>query len=755
VTPSSTYRLQLRPEFDFAAAADLADYLHRLGVGAMYASPMLDAVPGSTHGYDVVDPTRARPELGGEAGRQELSARLREIGLALVVDIVPNHVSVVTPANPWWTDLLRHGRESRYAKYFDIDWSRKRLLLPVLGSDEDIAKLTVDGDALVYYEHRFPIAPGTGDGTPAEVHDRQHYELVDWRRGNAELNYRRFFDITTLAAVRVEDEEVFTAVHGEVLRWVAGGDVVGLRVDHPDGLADPGGYVRRLRAGAPDAWLVVEKILHPGEDLPASWPVQGTTGYDALRELSGVFVDPDGERKFTELAGQLGVATDFRAVQEEASRLVADTILVAEIRRIAALVEGVERDTARAAVAELLIAFGVYRSYLPEHSAYWAAALERAERSRPDLAPVLAAIDRWVRAEPHGELATRIQQTSGMIMGKGTEDTAFYRYTRFAALNEVGGAPDRFGVDVAEFHRAATAREAGQPATMTTLSTHDTKRSEDVRARLAVLAELPGEFADAVRRWSARHPIDEPALNLLAWQTLVGAWPISAARLADYLLKAAREAKIRTTWTENDELFEHAVTVWPNQVLGDPDLAADIGRFVDRLLAPGWSNALGQKLLHLAGPGVPDVYQGSELWDLSLVDPDNRRAVDYAIRRELLDRIADGWLPGLDDTGAAKLLVTHRTLTLRRDRPELFHGYRALTAEGPATRHALAFARSDLVAVATRLPVRLAADGWQDTVLPLPGGGDWTDVLTGREVDDMPALGGLLDRYPVALLVRR
>jgi (1->4)-alpha-D-glucan 1-alpha-D-glucosylmutase len=746
--PSSTYRLQLRPEFTFGDAADVVDYLHRLGIGAMYASPMLDAAPGSTHGYDVVDPTRARPDLGGETGRQALVARLREVGLGLVVDIVPNHLSTA-PANKWWWDVLQHGQASRYAKYFDIDWSRERLLLPVLGSPEDIEKLTIEGDELVYYGQRFPI--DSADGTPQEVHDRQHYELVDWRRGNAELNYRRFFDITTLAGVRVEDNEVFDATHNEVLRWVTEGDVMGLRVDHPDGLSDPGGYLRRLRAAAPNAWLVVEKILHPGEELPASWPVHGTTGYDALREISGVFIDPDGERKPTELP------SDFRAVQDDASRLVTNTILVAEIRRIAALVEGVEPDTARAAIAELLRAFDVYRSYLPEHGAQWAAALTRAEQTRPDLGLVLAAINQWVRADPHGELATRIQQTSGMIMAKGTEDTAFYRYTRFVALNEVGGTPDRFGVDVSEFHRAATAREAGWPATMTALSTHDTKRSEDVRARLAVLAELPGEFADAVKRWSAHHAIDEPALNLLAWQTLVGAWPISAARLADYLLKAAREAKIRTTWIRKDDGFEQTVQTWPDRVLADSELWADIHRFVDRIKQPGWSNALGQKLLQLVGPGVPDVYQGTELWDLSLVDPDNRRAVDFTLRRELLERVVAGRsLPDIDDTGAAKLLVVHRALILRRDRPELFHGYRPLSAEGPATRHAIAFARSaDLVAVATRLPVRLAADGWRDTVLPLPGGGDWTDVLTGREVDAMPPLDGLLDRYPVALLVRR
>ncbi|HEX4725198.1 MAG TPA: malto-oligosyltrehalose synthase [Pseudonocardiaceae bacterium] len=748
--PHSTYRLQLRPEFTFADATALVDYLRDLGVGAMYVSPILDAERGSTHGYDVVDPTRARPELGGEDGRRTLAARLRSAGLGLVVDIVPNHLCVAGPDNRWWWDVLRHGRESGYARYFDIDWSRERLLLPVLGSAADVAELTVRGDELGYFDHRFPIAPGTGDGTPQQVHDRQHYELVDWRRGNADLNYRRFFDITTLAGVRVEDPDVFEATHHEVLRWVAEGDVTGLRIDHPDGLADPGGYLRRLRAAAPDVWLVVEKILHPGEVLPTSWPVHGTTGYDALNEICGVFVDPAGEPPRSAAGG-----TDFDTVRYQASRLVTDTLLVAEVRRIAALVDDVNRDMARRAVAELLCAFPVYRSYLPEHRAYLAAAFDGARRGQPALATALDAIERQIDGDPAGELATRVQQTSGMVVAKGTEDTTFYRYTRFVALNEVGNTPERFGVDVAEFHASAAARAAGWPATMTALSTHDTKRSEDVRARLAVLAELPGEFTDAVHRWSTGHGIDEPALNLLAWQTLLGAWPISAGRLADYLLKAAREAKIRTTWTDNDEAFEADVTSWPAKVLGDAELFADVERFVERITMPGWSNALGQKLLQLAGPGVPDVYQGSELWDLSLVDPDNRRLVDYAPRRALLNRLAAGWLPDVDDTGAAKLLVTQRILTLRRDHPDLFTGYLALSAEGPAARHVIAFARSTgLVAVATRLPVRLAADGgWRDTVLPLPAG-TWTDVLTGRQVDRLPRLAELLSRYPVALLER-
>ncbi|HWJ97247.1 MAG TPA: alpha-amylase family glycosyl hydrolase, partial [Acidimicrobiales bacterium] len=315
--PSSTYRLQLRPGFGFDHARALVDQLAELGVGALYLSPVMEATPGSTHGYDVVDPARLRDELGGERGFRDLVAAAREAGLGVVVDIVPNHMSVEVPeANPWWSSVLREGQASPYAHHFDIDWSRGRILVPILGSEADLSELSVEDGHLTYFDHRFPLAEGTAHGTPQEVHDRQHYELVDWRRGNSELNYRRFFDITTLAAVTVERPEVFEQAHREILRWVDAGDVTGLRVDHPDGLADPGEYVQRLREAAPDAWIVIEKILHPGEDLPAGWPVDGTTGYDALREIFGVLLDPAGERTFTALADRLGVPTDYAAVEE-------------------------------------------------------------------------------------------------------------------------------------------------------------------------------------------------------------------------------------------------------------------------------------------------------------------------------------------------------------------------------------------------------------------------------------------------------
>jgi (1->4)-alpha-D-glucan 1-alpha-D-glucosylmutase len=771
--PGSTYRVQLGPDLDFAAAAELTGYLADLGVGALYASPVLAATPGSTHGYDVVDPTRASPALGGDDGFARLSERLRQAGLGLVLDIVPNHEGIAEPqANPAWWDVLEHGPESKYAKFFDIDWSRPPIMVPVLADDSATSDLQIVDGQLAYYDQRFPIAAGTGGGTPQQVHERQHYRLTNWRRANAELNYRRFFDITTLAAVRVEDPEVFRATHATVLRWVADGLVTGLRVDHPDGLADPGAYLRRLAGDAPSAWLVVEKILGPDEVLPppARWPVDGTTGYEVLRLVCGLFVDPDGEAALTALATAECGPQDLAEMKYQAKRWIAENILRAEVRRIAEVAQAGARDlptrnpaAIEQAVIELLASFEVYRSYLAdgEPGPLHDAAADAARRT-PDQAPVIDALVAAMTGEPGGELAERVQQTAAMVMAKGVEDTVFYRYNRFVALNEVGGDPGRFGVPAAEFHRRSVALAEGpHAATMTTLSTHDTKRSEDVRARLAVLSEIPDEFAGAVRRWSARARLPEPTLNLLAWQSLAGAWPISPERLRGYLEKASREAKLVTSWTEPNEEFDRAVAAWPKTVLADGGLIADVEGFVRLIRPAGWVNALGQKLVQLTMPGQPDLYQGSELWDLSLVDPDNRRPVDFAHRRELLARIDAGWQPPIDDSGAAKLLVVARALRLRRARPELFQGYRPLAADGPAAQHVLAFQRGNghLVTVATRLPLTLGRSrGWRDTTLKLPGipgGVPWIDALTGRTVPaGAVALDALLSRYPVALLVR-
>ena len=754
LTPASTYRLQLSADLTFADAAAVVPYLASLGVGAVYTSPLLAAMPGSQHGYDVADPGQVSDVLGGEPGRRALVAAVRKHELALVVDIVPNHLGVAEPeANPAWWDVLQHGPSSRFARWFDITgWP---LRLPVLAdSPGALSDLRVDGGVLCYYENAFPLAPGTAGGSPQQVHEAQHYRLVSWR---ADVGYRRFFAISDLAAVRVEDPEVFDATHREVLRWVADGDVDGLRVDHPDGLTDPQGYLHRLRSYAPNTWIVVEKILEPGEELPRSWPVAGTTGYDALAEVDGVLVDPAGADVFTALDTALtGVQTNWPQLVHDCKLDVATGMLGSELRRLAGLAPSIPDVTD--ALAEVLACFPVYRSYLPDGVEHLDQALAAAQRRRPDLATALTALSVRLR-DPGDELAVRFQQTSGAVMAKGVEDTAYYRWTRFLALNEVGGDPDRFGLDLDAFHATMAHREQIAPYGMTTLSTHDTKRSADVRARLAVLAELPDWWAATVREFTglaatAGAPVPDPALGHLLWQSVVGAWPLPSKRLHAYLEKAMREARTRTSWTDPDEAFETALHAVADAALNDPSLRSAVAAAAARIIPAGWSNSLSAVLLQLAMPGVPDTYQGGELWDLSLVDPDNRRPVDFTARANLLAQIDHGWLPDIDESGAAKLLVVSRALRTRRDQPERFTGYLPLHATGPAASHAVAFARHGVVAVATRLPVGLATrGGWGQTVLALPDG-SWTDAITGLSTSGEALLTELLARYPVALLIR-
>ncbi len=753
--PSSTYRLQISRDFTLAQATDLLDYLLDLGAGAVYLSPLLRSTTGSTHGYDTVDVTLIDPDRGGEAALEALFAEAGRLGLGVVIDIVPNHLGVDVPAeNPPWWDVLQHGRGSAYAHWFDIDWSRPRILLPVLGDD---AVLSIEPSPstsereLRYYEHRFPLAPGSwseGDD-PEEVHARQHYELAHHSRGNRELSYRRFFAVTSLAGVRVEDERVFEATHALVRPWVERG-VAGLRVDHPDGLVDPGEYLRRLRALAPEQWITVEKILEPGEELPADWPVEGTTGYDAMREVNGLFVDPGAEHELTELYQRLtGDQRDVAAHIEVGKRMVVTDLLPAEVRRMAALSPEVE--DAGAAIAEVAVAFAVYRSYLPQGAADLDHALALAARRQPQLVPALDALSPRLH-DGDDELARRMQQLSGATMAKGIEDTAYYRYARFVALNEVGGDPAELGIAPTEFHEAQRRRQATQPRSMTGLSTHDTKRGEDVRARLAVLAEIPQAWSSFAGRVLEASTVPNRAFAYFLAQTFVGAGVIEPERMHAYAEKAMREASDGTTYTDVDATFEAGVHALVDAAYDEPRLRTAWDDLAAAVTGPGWSNALGQKIVQLTMPGIPDVYQGTELWDDSLVDPDNRRPVDFARRRELLAQ-ASQTHPGVDDSGAAKLWVTRQALHARRERPELFDGYEALRASGPAADHLVALDRGGAVTLATRLPVGLsAAGGWLDTAIELPG--TLTDVLTGREVSGTVQVADLLDRYPVALLLR-
>lgn len=760
----STYRLQLRGEssgsaFTFADAENLLDYLDELGVTHLYLSPIMTATTGSSHGYDVTDPTTVSPELGGRDGLARLSAAARARGLGLVVDIVPNHVGIDQPRqNPWWWDVLRNGRSSPYATFFDIDWDLDqdgRIVLPVLGSDEDAADLTVDGDVLRLGDLALPIAPGTAGGTGAEVHDRQHYRLVGWRNGVC--GYRRFFSITSLAGLRQEDRAVFDATHAEVGRWFAEGLVDGVRIDHPDGLSDPCGYLAWLRElVGPSAWIVIEKILAVDEALEPTLPVGGTTGYDVLREVGGVFVDPQGVPALTALVESSGV--DYRALPDMLAdlkiRSATDTLgsELSRLRRSIAAAAGADHPQLPAAVAALLTHLGVYRSDYPGLVALLPTALAETEAAAPELGPALQVLAAALARG--GEPATRLQQLCGAVTAKSVEDCLFYRDARLVSLNEVGGEPHRFGVGAAEFHHSAASRARLWPQAMTTLTTHDTKRGEDVRARIGVLSQVPSLWAEFVARWETRAPSPDPATGQFLWQNIFGVWPVSGQvtrelrdRLHGYAEKAIREAAWHTSWNEPDTDFEDAIHRWLDTVLDGP-VAGQLTELVAQLNPHAASDALGQKLLALTVPGIPDVYQGTELWDDSLVDPDNRRPVDYAARRAALHELQH-----------PKIRVVTTALRVRRAHPDSFlrGDYVPVLADGDAADHVVAFRRGsnggDIVVAVTRWTVRLAESGWGNTVLPLPDG-TWKDALTGAVADGPTSAAQLFADLPVVLLER-
>ncbi|GAA0430538.1 malto-oligosyltrehalose synthase [Acrocarpospora corrugata] len=724
---TSTYRVQLTPEFGFRELNDLVGYLRELGVGSLYLSPTLQSVRDSQHGYDVTDHSRIRDEFGGKKGLLALAGQ----GLGLIADIVPNHMTVPVPESenaPLWS-VLREGPDSPYADWFDLSWP---VALPVLGDDPE---LVVDGSVLRYHDHEFPIRAGTEELPLAELLAAQHYRLVSWRDSPG---YRRFFDVSSLIALRVESPAVFDATHEVTLALMAEGVIDGLRVDHPDGLTDPGGYLRRLRERAPGP-LWVEKILMDGERLPPDWECDGTTGYDALNMVTRLFVDPAARDKLVRtFTRHTGVPDDYERVKYEGKKLVLDLFFRGEVDRLAlSLGEPGLRD----ALVELLAAMPVYRAYVspgepPDEEAtrvIQSAAWEAAAHADP---ASVATVAQLVLRGP-AEAVARFQQTCGPVMAKGVEDTALYRWFPLACLNEVGGEPDRFGVSPEEFH--AFCMEM-RPTTMTTLSTHDTKRSEDVRARLAVLSEIPDVWAGAVESWAGAVRFD-PTLDYLGWQNLMAAWPISPERFTKYLLKAAREAKTSISWQNREQGYERGLREFAEKAIELCGYSvASFTAVVDRYAQV---NSLGQKTVQLMMPGVPDVYQGNEITDFSLVDPDNRRPVDYVRRRELLRDGGDTW-------DARKLLVTKTALNLRkRLAPDLPY----LPIE--AGEHAVAFARGDqAVAVATRLPYRLERrGGWHSETLRLPAG-SWLDLLTGAEHTGLIPMAHLLCRYPVAILER-
>ncbi len=798
----STYRFQLTPDFTFDDAAAQVGYLAQLGVTHLYLSPVLQATAGSTHGYDVVDHSRYATGLGGEDGFRRLVAAAHGAGLGLVVDIVPNHMVTPVPVSlsaPLWS-LLREGSASPYATWFDIDWAAEdgKVLWPVLGSSlgealaaGEITVARVGGEDVVrYYDHVLPLAPGTDVGRMplGSVLEQQHYRLATWREASTRLNYRRFFDVTALIGLRVEDPEVFDATHRLVVEAVRAEDVDGLRIDHPDGLADPQGYLDRLGTATAGAWTVVEKILEGPETLPRSWRTAGTTGYDALLRVCGLFVDPEGKASLEALSEELlGERQDLGAMSADAKVHIVREVLGAEVNRIVRVIARALPDTdlddARSVVEALLVGMDRYRIYVRPGEAR--AGLEAAELveafdrgrgatgARVDGALAERLVDLAVGECPDAdpaaqdEFMVRLQQTCGPVMAKAVEDTTFYRFVRLVALNEVGGDPDHVGTSPDEFHWFAESLMGQWPTTMTTLTTHDTKRSEDVRARLAVLAERPAEWAAWVRRaWRLGEPHRsggrlDPLTEYFLWQNLVGAWPIDVERLGAYALKAVREAKLHTAWVDGDPGYEEVVAHWCAAVVADAEIQRHLDSWLAHTAVEARANTLGQKVVQLLMPGIPDVYQGTELVDLSLVDPDNRRAVDYADRASRIARLGGGGTP--QDVDDEKLRVTADALRLRRDRPGVFVGEQAGYARVPASsEHLVGFRRGDggqedVVVLATRLAGRLTeSGGWGSHTMDLPEG-TWRDVLSGRttrggkvEIEGVLAAHG----SPVAILVR-
>ncbi|MFE1910896.1 malto-oligosyltrehalose synthase [Streptomyces anandii] len=771
VVPTATYRLQLQPEFPFAAAAEAVPYLASLGVSHLHLSPVLEAVPGSPHGYDVVDPARVRAELGGEEGLRALAHTAREHGLGLVLDIVPNHMAMAPRHNRALWEVLREGPASPYARWFDIDWEAQdgKVLLPVLGRPvgKETGALKVDGDVLRYHDHAFPLREGTAGLPLPELLQAQWYRLAWWRLARTELNYRRFFSISELIGVRVEDPEVFAATHAKVLQLLREGVVDGLRIDHPDGLADPDAYLARLHEAAGGRWTVVEKILSDGEHLPPSWPVAGTTGYDALRHVDGLFTDPAGAEDLLALyrrcaAPQTDRGGDWAATVRRAAYKVITHELAAEterLTRVAGRVCATAPDPAlhdrapwalRTALRELLVRLEVYRPYASTDAAA-VLTREAADRARlafavPEEGEAVDVVRDLLLGRAGGddavELRTRFAQAASALRAKSVEDTAYYRYVPLLSANEVGGDPGRPAVSPEDFHAYCARVQRDWPVGGTVVSTHDTKRSADVRAALAVLTECPERWA-ALLQEVARGEEDVPdgQLAWAAWQTVFGLGPAGPGRVREALLKHVREAGLHTSWTEQEPPYEEAVARFVDEgPCGAPGerVAALRGALEPHIRA----NVLGTALVHLTMPGVPDLYQGTEAEYRALVDPDNRRPVRFPP--------AD---PG--DKGA----VTAAALRLRARRPEVF-GVRAtyapLTAEGPAADHCAAFARSgEVVTAVTRLSLRLEqAGGWRDTRLPLPPG-RWADTLTpGREFEGHARAAELFETLPVALLER-
>jgi (1->4)-alpha-D-glucan 1-alpha-D-glucosylmutase len=898
--PGATYRLQFNRDFTFAQAREVVGYLHDLGITDCYASPLFKAAPQSNHGYDVCNFNRLNPNLGTSEDFERFVARLRELDMGLLLDMVPNHMSTDL-SNRWWFDVLENGSASKYANWFDIDWQRfegGKVLLPVLENALEsvlvAGKLRVLSEAgkffIAYYDRRFPVSPTSSaciskqiagekaraslkdlngiPGQPAsfarlrDLLEHQHYRLVHWRTGSQQINYRRFFDVSELISLRMELPEVFEATHNLVGSLVKGQKITGLRIDHPDGLWDPKEYLNRLQEKVGAIYVVVEKILIDDEPLPEDWPADGTTGYDFLHRVNGIFVNQENKAVFDCLySAFIGSHCDFREMVYSAKKRILEKSFPSELNALSLRLEEIansiqpgssyDQGELREILVEVLACFPVYRTYVTEDTDELSAVEEeQIGQAIHDVRAKLSTHARRSVAAPAGaphpleeaglgplclihdllhlrtpkhlddsakhqcrQFVMRFQQLSGPLTAKGLEDTTFYNFNRLISLNEVGGNPGSFGNSIDSFHQHNLQKAARWPHSLLATATHDTKRGEDVRARINVLSEIPDEWEAALRRWqklnadkktvvngeAAPHPNDE----YLFYQTLIGAWPehptadqwvLFRQRIVACMLKSIKEAKARTSWTHPNAAYEDATSKFIEETLPDSAanaFVADFDAFQRKAGFFGRLNSLSQTLLKMTAPGVPDFYQGTELWGFSLVDPDNRRPVDYEVRRQILAefkaqaaqdptsrrQFLEEFSHG-DQLGRSKLYLIWRILEFRSRHRALFESgsYVPLTAVGAKKQHLCTFARvwqdDVVIVVAPRLVVSLVksqtrrplgAEVWADTNIRLPDDvakRQFTNILTG-EVLNLPDGGGdkglsvgqILSHFPVALLV--
>ncbi|MDP9800143.1 (1-_4)-alpha-D-glucan 1-alpha-D-glucosylmutase [Arcanobacterium wilhelmae] len=818
-TPVTSYRLQLNADFTFADAESIIPYLSSLGVTDVFFSPILQAAPGSTHGYDVVDHSRISEDLGGRAAFEHAARAFHEAGMGVIVDVVPNHMAVPTPLykNPALWSMLRDGHDSPYDTWFDFEPSEAGdgLLLAVLGDrignvltsgEITVENMVVPGfeadgevPVLRYYDHVFPVRAGTESLPLAELINRQYYRLAYWRVANDELNYRRFFDVDTLVAVRVEDDAVFRASHALLLELFDTGLIDAFRIDHVDGLADPRGYLRRLNEATSGAWIVAEKILEGAEQLPSDWPIAGTTGYDTLRHVGGVLTEPAGIAHLIQIyTEESGRPQSLATIEHDAKRQIIKESLFSEVDRLSTLIWEIFHADVRLrdhtfrsiyeAIVELVVNMPRYRAYVvpgerPDtideellRSVAQQAVANLDEFRSETLSVVVELLLGYevgsagrTHEDKRNEAIVRFQQVAGAVMAKGVEDTTYYRYTPLTSANEVGHGPAHIVASTDAFHAFENHLHEAWPTTMSTLSTHDTKRGEDTRARIAVLSEFATDWGAALT--AARTAVAEecPAeldgrFENLMWQTLLGTWvggePIETDRLRAYFLKAAREQKSWTTWTAQDEGAEADMLGYLNAILSNDEARTILTDFAAHIAPAARSYLLTSKALQLTGVGVADIYQGEEITQTSLVDPDNRRQVDFPALAATLEALDSDGLPSTPTLDEEKLFLTSRLARLRRERAlsDPKWGYLALPV---STGHALAFARTDadgeaqLVTVGTRFAGSLERNGGfaaHTVVLPQ---GNWHDVLTGRDIaGGVVKLDDLFTDFPVVVLER-